>query len=269
MISGKFRKRLIAIDLFKHYEIDESKYHHFHLLLDFLFIGLMVAFIIVRIIDYVERPEVQTFQFELTSDVGAFQIDLSMECLNSNGTCGDVQLIQFYSGSQGCTQYGDQLLNFPSLTVVNNITLWICFDSDTSRGIELSFSNITGSSFVRTISRSGKMVAEVDMESSQRKAIVFALSVTQYANGSQIVTPFLNNLEYDGKTIGTQPSILSFRLQQFANLFITSRPGSVLSVLSDIGGAAGLLLSIMKLLTLFIPYPTPPQTVGVNLQKVQ
>lgn len=71
-----------------------------------------------------------------------------------------------------------------------------------------------------TVSSLG-METQVDLETTQRKALILSASIKQ--KGDEFIEsslqPFVNNLQYDGRLTGNTGALLRIRYSQFINVF--------------------------------------------------
>jgi len=254
-------------DLFKQYEVDDGKYHEAHWVLTFTYVGLMVAFVVIRSLFYINRSTVEQFQFQNTSSTKGLIINVQLECSNP-GHCGDAVISTSYSQTPTCQQFApDTQVNYSDFAATPLLPLPVCWSQYDTQGLDLWFSGITDMSKRQytglgsniTVARAyityGATAFEVDvaLEAMHRKTLILGMYIKKYGK-TTTVEPVFNSLQYDGTTTAGTSAVLRIRLSQFANVFVLSRPGSILDVLSDIGGAAGFLLGFMKVVTIIFPY---------------
>jgi hypothetical protein len=101
---------------------------------------------------------------------------------------------------------------------------------------------------------SGDLLVTTQMQRWHLKTMVLGLTVNEDTDNKRTVEPFFNNLQYDGSNLAGWKAFYNLRLHQNANVFESTTADSLLEMLADIGGAAGLILAIMKIARVVVPY---------------
>ena len=237
-----FLSFLRKVDPFLEPQTRKEDFNHLHTFLILLTCVAILVFAIFEFVGYARRDTTETFSLVPMKDYNGVPITVDVSCA---GTCGPVTVQQDLSGVPDCsTASSSQTFT----TYPFQFTTALCAAALQSQGLSLQISGLgtsaSGSAVSVTVS-SQPMVYQVDMQEWHRKTIVVGLSVKE-GEGSQSQETYLSNVQYDGST-PTADAILRIRLDQLANLFSVSRPGSLLTVLGAIGGFASLLIAALKI----------------------
>eukprot|EP01135_Chromosphaera_perkinsii_P005164 Nk52_evm12s319 gene=Nk52_evmTU12s319 len=288
-MSKKINKYLSAIDPFQETiqnvedpkeEEKEAEWNSESAPFLVLFCICILAYSVYAFVLFAQRADVEVFELQSSSSHGYQLVNISVEC---TGTCGTIILGQDYSSVAStvdpfCAKQPAKT-DITSLYGVPGAVFQapLCYlpGSNNYQGVYLDFQDgFTGANSYATVTVKdpySTMVYSVDVQAWHRKTVVLGLNMDFKEDGN-IVYPFsssqtltnkeltMQNLQYDGSTTtvssASNPAVLSFRISQFAVVFVTTRPGSITETFASIGGQASLLLAVFGVLVYLRAYWT-------------
>lgn len=241
-----------------------------HSIMAFAFVGLVIAYTCFSVVAFMDRPEVEVFSQQRSSLFPPMSINITSTCSNPPH-CKTMTITSNWSGavsssttfpcaaSSGVFAYpnASQLIK-PYFTA----TTQLCYVADQSfttatpdplaiQGINVDMilnpgeviaaERASGTIVVSTAD--GKLNRLVNLDTWQVKTLVLGMTVKR--RDDEIVEQSLYPIaiQYDGKRPNWRSSLI-ISLNQVANVYDVSRPGTALDVISSIGGAAGLIAAV-------------------------
>jgi hypothetical protein len=259
-----------------------------HICLSLIFVLTVVAYSVLAFLAFFTRPEIEAFSQQPAKNYDAVPIAVEVSCGNAP-FCGNITIQSNYSDATtpGCGHIGfKQDLHLAAVTGTPIKTpMQACFVADqvfsvdTKKhlplaGLLIDFSAINpgvnksavpwthnvpffqGAAVVKVVA--GTYERQVNMESWQVKTLMLGMNV-KMRDGvvvSQELYPVA--VQYEGKRPNWRATLL-INLAPLANVYDTTRPGSVLDVLASIGGAMSLLTGFMIVLAPIVGCISPGQ----------
>lgn len=248
-----------------------------HSLLSFLFVGLVVAYTCLSIFAFVERPEVEVFSQQRISNFPPIPIDITSECSNApncktmtftanwSAAAAPASPFAACAGTDQVVSYDNasQLIN-PKFTVSNVPLCYIpdqTFTTFTTAPLKIQGLNVdmilnpgesdatlkaSGSITVSTADK--KLNRLVNLDTWQIKTLVLGMNVKRRDDVIIEQSLYPIAIQYEGKRPNWRATLI-IALNQVANVYDVSRPGTPLDVVSSIGGAAGIIAAVLLFLT--------------------
>lgn len=225
---------------------------------------------------FVVRPEIEEFSFAPMTGVPPPRLGIEIECSSRwachAGTPGawssSVTVAAAFASASGCDSSTVIVPGPGNPWMRYSANLSLCGSVGADDGIEISVStfgavcaygevgcNVWLRVTLRALESAQPMELVVDLEQSQRKAVYIGSLVKRQADSHWLPSlapklpggaptrtlssePYVGDLFYEGKNVASR-SRLRIRTKQFAELITTSRPGTPLTVLGEVGGANG------------------------------
>ena len=276
--ESAFTRLLFDFDALKDPIHDPSSHSKINIAFTLIFYSAVCVYTVFASIAYVHRPEQTTFSLRETSKLPLQNIRVDMKCSTAWGCLknatkgssgpwkwdGAPWLRAQYSAVEEGTDRVDvgkkwTPKNFTKVPLAyspkldDGILIKVPFTPTTSSNCnEYGSSCMPVMKFDIKVSdrdEMGPMHIRMDLEPHQRKAVYIGVVVREHEDES---TPtryelFNQDLFYEGKNADTSAS-LRIKMSQFAQVFRTSRPGSIADVFGDVGGFSSIVLSICGLL---------------------
>lgn len=237
-----------------------------HSIMAFSFVGLVIAYTCFSIYAFIERPEVEVFSQQRTSLFPPMTISVTSQCSNPPN-CKTMVFTANWSSTPGSTTApcaaSSTVFSYPNASQLINPsftrTAQLCYVEDqrfttaattplTIQGINVDMVLNPGdtvpadraSGTITVSTPDNKLNRLVNLDSWQIKTLVLGMNVKR--RDDEIVEQSLYPIaiQYDGKRPNWRASLI-ISLNQVANVYDVSRPGTVLDVISSIGGAASLI----------------------------
>jgi hypothetical protein len=241
-----------------------------HSILSFLFVGLVVAYTCLSIYAFVERPEVEVFSQQRISNFHPLSIDITTECSNAPNCGPAIKVVANWSGANSdnspyaACAGADRVVAYSNTSQLSNpkfsvLGLPLCYVPDqtftTVTTLPLAINGITVDTVLNpgeadptlkasasiTVSTSDKKLNRlVNLDTWQIKTLVLGMNVKRRDDEIVEQTLYPIAIQYEGKRPNWRATLI-VALNQVANVYDVSRPGTPLDVISSIGGAAGLI----------------------------
>lgn len=244
-----------------------------HSLLAFSFVGLVIAYTVFSIVAFIDRPEVEVFSQQRITNFPPLSVDITSECSNPPN-CKTMTLLANYSrvaADSPCLGKGvsiaypnaSQLVN-PAFTGSDVVLCYVGDQSfSTATTLPLAIQGVTvdmvlnpgemdpalkASGTITVSTKDGRLSRLVNLDTWQIKTLVLGMNVRR--RDDEIVEQSLYPIaiQYDGKRPNWRATLI-IAMNPVANVYDVSRPGTVLDVISSIGGAAGLIAGGLILIT--------------------
>lgn len=243
-----------------------------HSVIAFLFVSLCIAFTSFSIYAFIDRPEVEVFSQQRISNFPPLPIDITSECSNAPN-CNTMTVTANWSNSLGTPCAGkDTTISYsaasqlvkPSFTTSN---ILLCFVGDqqfttfttlplTIQGVNVDMvlnpgeadPTLKASGSVSVSTKDGRLNRLINLDTWQIKTLVLGMNVKRRDDEIVEQTLYPIAIQYDGKRPNWRATLI-IALNPVANVYDLSRPGTVLDVISSIGGAASLIAAGLLLIT--------------------
>ena len=259
-----------------------------------VYILLLSSMSAILLINYVQRPEVETTHLQPITLISAIDLQLRLQCsvpwachggpkpwrdtvwmntsysIAASASCADRHRNDTQISGQGIPLYSHDA----------NVSL--CTSSANRDGIYLTVSDFSGNCSygdqgcnvwfnVQLLAQgahgSPALELAVELEPSQRKAVYIGAIVRRRLVGSwmpwepeQVVSenvePFVDDLFYVGKNVRSE-AMLHIATSQTALLVTVSRSGTLAAAFGEIGGVNGLLIALLGIVLLLIKWALP------------
>ena len=243
-----------------------------HSVIAFSFIGLVIAFTIFSILAFNDRPEVEVFSQQRITNFPPLSVDIASECSNPPN-CKTMTLLANYSAvaaSSPCAGKGVSIAYANASQLVNpkfSSEVVLCYVGDqaftTFTTNPLAISGVTvdmvlnpgdpdpalkASGSITVSTKDGRLSRLVNLDTWQIKTLVLGMNVKR--RDDEIVEQSLYPIaiQYDGKRPNWRATLI-VAMNPVANVYDVSRPGTVLDVISSIGGAASIIAAGLLVLT--------------------
>ena len=251
-----------------------------HWFLAFLFLGTVIAYAFVALYWHFTRPEVESFMQLPASQLDPITVRVTAVCSNPP-FCGNVTIAANYTSNvtSGCAGVFPRVIHEEFDASVTgspvSVILQLCAIEDVIvnpqirtalpvPGIQVNFAAINpgvdttttphtpaplrkASGSVTIESMDGVFSRTVSMDTWQVKTLVVGQSVMKLEDAVRSQTAFPVAIQYEGGRPNWRSTLL-VKLDSFANVYESSRPGNLLTVIASIGGAVYLVAAVLALI---------------------
>lgn len=240
-----------------------------HTLLAVIWVLCFIAYTTFAVISFVERPTVEVFSQQRASLFPKVSVTVNAVCSNPPN-CGNIVILANYSSTKQCgssnvavTYTAAQQATNPSVTQ----TVDLCFTGDQAfstettqplkiQGVQVEAvlnpgytdPTLQASAFITVSTADGKLNRLTSLDSWQVKTSVLGMTVKRVEGEIVEQSLYPITLVYDGKRPNWRATTV-IALAPMASVYDLSRPGTVLDVISSIGGAMSLVTATLLFLT--------------------